>query len=171
MCIRILFLGACCLGNASRWQLLISGKDSWWTLKVLGGMEEDNMLDLLDSGFRNDTETFTVRLPSLPMAKGWSVTPPRSSWPPSWRWRLWHPHPFDPTFWPAHAPKDLQVNYQILMRRKYLRCVSHYTKCNTIFHVSLKVWDPPKHSAQAAQAPSAAHQVHLFSQEVITCDQ
>ena len=52
-----------------------------------------------------------------------------------------------------------------------MRCVSHYTKCNTIFHVSLKVWDPPKHSAQAAQAPSAAHQVHLFSQEIITCDQ
>ena len=31
--------------------------------KVLGGMEEDSMLDLLDSGLRNDnvTETFSVR--------------------------------------------------------------------------------------------------------------
>jgi len=31
--------------------------------QVLGGMEEDNMLDLLDSGLRNDnvTEAFSVR--------------------------------------------------------------------------------------------------------------
>ena len=77
----------------------------------------------------------------------------------------------DPKFWPAHAPKDLQVNYRIFMRRKYLLCVSHCTKCNTIFNVSFKVWDPPTLSAQATQAPSAARQVHLFSQGVITCDQ
>ena len=38
-----------------RWLMLLS--------KVLGGMEEDSMLDLLDSGLRNDnvTETFSVR--------------------------------------------------------------------------------------------------------------
>ena len=34
-----------------------------FVFKVLGGMEEDNMLDLLDSGLRNDnvTEAFSVR--------------------------------------------------------------------------------------------------------------
>ena len=51
--------------NLKRFQVAIfeSLENPYFVFKVLGGMEEDNMLDLLDSGLRNDnvTEAFSVR--------------------------------------------------------------------------------------------------------------
>ena len=52
----------CAILSASRYHLSPS-KQIISNFKVLGGMEEDSLLDLLDSGLRNDnvTETFSVR--------------------------------------------------------------------------------------------------------------
>ena len=51
--------------NLKRFQVyhLSPSKQIISNFKVLGGMEEDSLLDLLDSGLRNDnvTETFSVR--------------------------------------------------------------------------------------------------------------
>ena len=53
----------CAIWSDSRWPSLRALRILIWVFKVLGGMEEDSMLDLLDSGLRNDnvTETFSVR--------------------------------------------------------------------------------------------------------------
>ena len=53
----------CAILSASRYPIFSPKTQIISNFKVLGGMEEDSLLDLLDSGLRNDnvTETFSVR--------------------------------------------------------------------------------------------------------------